>query len=246
VTSCGAIRRADSCVVWIAQLPDTSDHVIAGLDPHELQRRARFRLAADRDRFTVGAALLRLATAEHFGISPGAVRINRTCPDCGRQHGRPRVVSALAPSGVDVSVSHSGLVIAVAVSTVGAVGVDVEVIPSHFEHLADVACSPEERDRIRCACDFATVWVRKEAVLKAAGTGLRRAPSDVVVSPPDRPARLVRFDEIDSTQCQVSDLDIDGAHVGAVAVLSDQFIDLEVRDGMPLLKSAFAMRIFAA
>jgi len=75
------------------------------------------------------------------------IEIDRTCAECGAQHGRPVVADGRGPH---VSVAHSGLVIAVATCGVAAVGVDVERLPDEnvdFEALAD--------------------WVDREARIKA-------------------------------------------------------------------------------
>jgi 4'-phosphopantetheinyl transferase len=69
--------------------------------------------------------MLRHAVAKIMGIGPAEVVIDRTCIDCGQQHGAPRVISHEAKVPF-VSVSHSGLLIAVAVSEHGPIGVDVQ------------------------------------------------------------------------------------------------------------------------
>jgi hypothetical protein len=51
------------------------------------------------------------------------VVVDRSCPSCGRHHGRPH----LPGTGLDVSISHSGATVAVAVSNAGPVGVDAQL-----------------------------------------------------------------------------------------------------------------------
>src|SRR4051794_37321895 len=92
------------------------------LDAAERGRRDALLRAEDKARFVTAAGLLRLAVAERLGIAPGAVAVDRACPDCERPHGRPAVPGA----GLEVSVSHSGDLVAVAlVAGETPVGVDV-------------------------------------------------------------------------------------------------------------------------
>ena len=221
---------ADRCVVWLAALPaDTSR--FDELDDTERQRRGRYRRLDDRNRFTIGAVLLRRAVADHLGdVEPRAITVDRTCPDCGRPHGRPQV------EGIHVSVAHSGGWVAVAVTDAAPVGVDVERTHDAWKELLATACAPEEHAAVRDGHDFARVWTRKEAVLKAMGTGLRRTPSDVVVSAAADPPMLRRLgDDGTPPPCRLHDLTIDDDHAGAVAVLTDAPVEVVAADATELL-----------
>lgn len=105
--------------VWWADLRSADARLFALLDTHECDRLERMDREADRGRFALGAALLRLAVAAATGSDPRSVTVERTCSDCGGAHGAPRVV------GARVSVSHAGPLVLVATAGV-AVGVDVE------------------------------------------------------------------------------------------------------------------------
>jgi 4'-phosphopantetheinyl transferase len=95
------------------------------LDERERQRIDRVVAEADRARTLLGAALLRIAVAAMLGRSPKSVMVDRTCSGCGGWHGRP----TLPGTDLDVSVSHSGRVVAVATLVGGGrVGVDVECV----------------------------------------------------------------------------------------------------------------------
>ena len=60
--------------------------------------------AGQRAQFTVAAALLRLVVAPLTAQATDRVVVDRSCPSCGRHHGRPR----LPGTGLDASISHSG------------------------------------------------------------------------------------------------------------------------------------------
>jgi 4'-phosphopantetheinyl transferase len=136
-------------------------------------------------------ALLRTLAAPRLGTTPDAVRLGRAaCPACGGPHGRPVLLDA---PDVHVSVATAAGVGAAAVSVDGPVGIDVEAFAgTAFPGFPDVALHPRERSgpAAASAAGRARTWVRKEAVLKAAGVGLLVEPSCVVVSAPDAPPVL--------------------------------------------------------
>jgi 4'-phosphopantetheinyl transferase len=191
------------CQVWWARLADCRPGLEHLLDPVEAGRRADYRMPADLDRFTLGVALTRTVLAAHLGLAPDQVKLDRSCPDCDRPHGRPRLVSGAGPAvpvSHSFSVSHSGDLVGFAVAAAPAVGLDVEVIaPQRAEGLAGAVLSAAERedydrsDPVRRGSDFFRYWVRKEAVLKATGEGLRVPLAAVSVSAADQSPRLVEW-----------------------------------------------------
>ena len=191
------------------------------LDSSETARRDRYRRRDDRDRFTLGASLLRSVLGAHLGESPAQVRVNRRCSKCGRPHGKPRVASA----GVEVSVAHSGDFAAVAITRAGPVGVDVEaILPIDYRALLETVCAPEEFPEVVTHGGFYAYWTRKESVLKAAGFGLTVAPSELWVTPPEEPPRILRAPE-PVPPTVVADVSPDATYAAAVAVLTKTPVD---------------------
>jgi 4'-phosphopantetheinyl transferase len=148
----------------------------------------------------VAWALARTVLGAHTGVPPAALQIDRTCPGCGAQHGKPRLP---ATPDLHVSVSHSGTCVVVAVLTGAAVGVDVEEFgqpdPDELEDTAGLVLAPEERRELarlparHRAQAFATYWTRKEAVVKATGQGLTAPLAELVVSPPSAPPAVLTW-----------------------------------------------------
>lgn len=199
--------------MYVAALRQLKPHHVDWLDQTERSRRSRLRNPADRDRFTLGAALLRAAVAGTTGRRPSEVRIERPCDQCGEPHGRPRVAD------LEVSVSHSAELVAVAVTTAGPTGIDVEAETDlDYEPLLTTVCAPQEKQFVRSTADFLAYWTRKEAVLKATGQGLRTPMTDLAVTPPDEPPALLSPMGI---PCQMADLELPDGYAGAVAVLTD-------------------------
>lgn len=157
--------------VWWSTLAAAARDLLGMLDATERSRLEDLERPADRGRSMVGAALLRVAVARNLGVAPEQVLVDRTCGECGRPHGAPRVVATGAAPWV--SVSHSGLLVAVALSPRGPVGIDVQ-------RAADLPAAGSVRD-----------WVRRESVSKALGgssTGGRetgeRSAVTVELTPP--------------------------------------------------------------
>lgn len=188
------------------------------LSPTERDRRAEFRQPADRRRYTLATALLRVAAGRRLGIDPAAVDVDRSCDECGRPHGRPTLPGTV----LHASISHSGDRVAVALTDVGPVGVDVERLGEVDAGLARSVCTPDELGHLRTPEDFFVYWTRKEAVLKATGDGLRRPLSDVVVSPPHAIPELIRLGDDPPPPCRLAGLDVGPDYRGALAVLTTE------------------------
>ena len=216
------------CEVHLATLQCLELRHHALLDEHEARRRARFRLDADRDRFTLGTVLLRGLVAERTNVDFASATIDRTCDVCGEPHGRPR----LAHPDLEASISHAGDVVAVALTAAGPVGVDIEVVPTgEYESLIASVCTPAEQEFVRGPRDFYAYWTRKEAVLKATGEGLRRPMTDLVVTPPEIAPSLLELGPASSLPtCRMADVPAGDGYVGAVAVLGAGAVEFTMVD----------------
>jgi 4'-phosphopantetheinyl transferase len=236
---------ADTAHVWWARRQDASDRHAGLLDETERQRWAAYRRDEDRERFGVGVALAKTVLAGYAGLRPVDVRFDRTCPQCGRPHGKP----VFKVSALSHSVTHSGDLVAVAVARTP-VGVDVEQLDGRARPLggdgdtqalarlvlADdeqatlAAVGPSARTR-----EFLAAWTRKEAVTKATGDGLRVSFRDVVIVTDEGAPRLVAWPYPQPPE-SVSLLDLETApgYVAALAVLG-RCDTVRARDGSALL-----------
>ena len=106
----------------------------------------------------------------------------------------------------------------VALTGAGPVGIDVEARAG--DRASAVAryflAEDEPVDQVG---DALTYWCRKESVVKATGEGLRAPLREVVVSPANAPARLVRY-RGGSMSAQMADLAVGEGYVAAVTVLT--------------------------
>ena len=137
--------------VWVATLDQADLTLCAWLDERERERFHRYQADADRARFLLGATLVRSAVGRALGVGPGEVGVDRTCPTCGGWHGRPSVPE----SPVTLSVSHGGLLVALALSLGGPVGVDVERVGSRDEQATRSWTHAEARFKAGSGADLA-------------------------------------------------------------------------------------------
>ena len=203
------------------------DHILDILDAQERYRWRRYRNLADRQRHLAAHGGVRMVMADHTGIAPGDLRLDRDgCPLCGRRHGRPVV----AGSSSEFSLAHTEAMVLIAVGDTP-LGIDVEPLSrtDAAEHLWDMLHADEQHELAtlepgRRARAILSCWVRKEAVLKAIGTGLGRDPATVNVGPstsalghdvsgPRRGSVVEGW--------RVIDVDVGHRHVAALAVVAE-------------------------
>ena len=174
----------------------------AVLDAEERARMDRLRPPAARARFAAAHAALRAVLSAAVGREAAAISLIR------EPGGKPR----LGGPGPPFSLAHSGDVAVIAVGGRAPLGVDVEVrrpVP-RLAAMIRYACTPAERRALEAVPDEATrterfleLWVRKEAVLKACGRGLREHPAEVEVGGRDRvaPPGGIPLTHVRSTCC---------------------------------------------
>jgi 4'-phosphopantetheinyl transferase len=151
------------------------------LSPDERERARRFVFERDRVRFVAARAFLRRVLGPFVGEHPADLIF-----DYG-PHGRPGL-SAHEPRP-DFNLSHAGDVALLAVSWASPLGIDVETVTLTTDAgaLAGQVMHPNEFAAFECLAEhrrisaFFRLWTRKEAALKALGTGLSRDPRSLDV-----------------------------------------------------------------
>ncbi len=233
--------------VWWAHTSAASERLLRLLDGEELARQSRFRLQADRDRHLLGRSLARLVLAERTGCAPEKVAFELRCLSCEDKsrtgaaggdrspHGKPVPVGAAR--GWEISVSHSGEWVALALAREVAVGVDVERVSEtrDLDGLAGYTLADAEHEVWRTLPEegrtgaFFGYWARKEALLKATGLGLSGGLRRVTVSPPHTRARMLSWEGGGGPDAAwLSDLERGSEYRSALAVLTDRPVRLTV------------------
>lgn len=184
------ILAADQIRVWaldIEQMPQARRTALTALlCPEEQARASRFGFEEDRLRFTLGRGGLRWLLGQILGQPPQDLAF------CYGPQGKP----ALWPeSPLQFNLAHAGQWILYACAYNRPVGVDVERVRPlpDMEALARYAFSPSEFAAWRSlpasqrVTGFFTQWTRREAYLKAQGTGfgLTHSPGQGRTAPPE-------------------------------------------------------------
>jgi 4'-phosphopantetheinyl transferase len=169
--------RSGTIGVWSLTLSVTRerlDELHASLSSDERQRALRFGHAVFRDRYVAARGQLRELLGAFLCVAPPAVRFRYN------EFGKPAIASPRRGRFLQFNLSHSMDQALVGVSD-SRIGVDIEFVRPLPEMEAirrrfsgedgpeGPLTSPGSRDTV----DFFRWWARKEAYLKAIGTGLR-------------------------------------------------------------------------
>ena len=179
--------------MWLIDLDAPgADAGAALLSSDETARAARFVFDRHRHRFMAGRAALRRILGAEIGRAPEMLVFTYS------PAGKPSLDGASAPA-LHFNLSHSDRWALVAVTRVGAIGVDIEkqrLLPDALR-LAQTAFSKAELDELRGLPAslqqdaFFAGWTRKEAYIKARGDNLALLADFDVSLAVDRP-RLLR------------------------------------------------------
>lgn len=202
------------------------------LSPEEQARATRFRFPRDAHRYRVAHWALRDILAQATGIPAAELRFRADAT------GKPHLNHSTAPA-FNLSHAHD-----LALVTVGddstALGVDVEyhrpvpemrgVAASHF--------AAEEREAL--AADnyaletFYRIWTRKEAFVKATGSGVGPALARFAVTAAPHDARILRADDYPeaATEWAIRDLGLAAPYTGALVVCG-AIAAAQLRDWVP-------------
>ncbi len=215
----------DRIDVWIVSLSgDEGQYERArdSLSADECSRADRFVFDEHRRRFALGRGALRGILALYCGCTPREIRF------AYGEHGKPRLADCAGGGSLQFNTSGSQQLGVCAVTVGRPVGIDVEFIrPNRERGLVELFFAEGERaaydrlsDEERLAA-FYRAWTRKEAYLKAHGTGLTRPLSSFEVTiAPGEPARLVadRQATPGGGAWTLADLDLEPGYAGALAV----------------------------
>ncbi|HMV86013.1 MAG TPA: 4'-phosphopantetheinyl transferase superfamily protein [Blastocatellia bacterium] len=167
--------------VWRASLdlPAASpNRCFSLLAAEERERAARFYRDEDRDRFIVARGTLRILLSRYLNVAPESITLNYN------SHGKP----FLADSSLHFN-STRRRELALYAFALRPVGIDVELeqATQDFESLLPQVATTRERTVLQTLPvverhqAFLHLWTRKEALLKAVGTGFAFPPAQFSV-----------------------------------------------------------------
>jgi 4'-phosphopantetheinyl transferase len=200
--------------VWRGELASASLRILSA---DERDKAAQFHFDKDRNRYIAARTILRQLIGRYENRPPEQIQFTYNT------YGKP----ALDGSSLRFNTSHSGNLALFAFARDKNVGVDLERIRPDFasREIASQFFSPEEIAALRALAGesqtraFFSCWTRKEALIKAHGSGLSLPLHKFVVSL-DAPARLVRtdFDTEAVEQWALHELEVGEGFAAALAV----------------------------
>ena len=186
------------------------------LDKDELAIAERFKFAELKTRYIISHGILRQLLAKQINKSAAEIHIAKT------EFGKP-----FLPDYPELSfnMSHSGDILAVAISSKCQIGIDVERYKNrhNWEGLVKKCFAREEADywysldKAERSRAFYQFWVKKEALVKAVGKGITLGLELCVVNP-DNTASFLRVPKLGglTDQWQIYTLDLPENEFGAV------------------------------
>jgi 4'-phosphopantetheinyl transferase len=206
--------------VWIvgtAVPNDIAAELHRNLDPAEADRAAKLPRNRLANSFVVTRGTLRYLLGRYLDCDPASLRF---------EYGAKGKPALAAEKGLQFSVSHSGDLAAIALTSGCEIGIDLERVRPlpEMDQIASRYFDPDEAreilslpesDRLR---SFFRVWTRKEAYIKAIGEGL--SETLLRFSPEGLPGMLefmTTGDSADRTLWTLHDLEVAPDYLAAVA-----------------------------
>jgi 4'-phosphopantetheinyl transferase len=186
--------------VWWAFLEQPSsrlERLAEILSGDERTRVARYHFDKDKNRFIASRGILRIILGGYLGVRPDQLRFGY-----GDQK-KPSLLDGSGKRKIHFNLSHSGGLVLYAFTRGLEIGVDIEKIRelADMEQIAERFFSDREKAEFSALppdikkAAFFNCWTRKEAFLKALGTGLCHCSGGFEVSlVPGEPAQLLRID----------------------------------------------------
>jgi 4'-phosphopantetheinyl transferase len=206
--------------VFLRKPPLPLDYLASLLAPDEQTRAERLYFAKDQAAFRVGRGYLRVVLARYLALHPSKIVFAYGTT------GKPALVGSASTSGICFNVSHAKDIAVYAIAAMQReVGVDVEYVrhvnkrmqiaQRYFfasEYAALSGLPPQEQD-----VAFLHGWTRKEAFVKACGTGIALDLASVEVTLlPGEPAALLHVAGKDHHQWSIVAFAPTNGYVGAL------------------------------
>jgi 4'-phosphopantetheinyl transferase len=212
--------------VWLASLdqPISRFHKLRQtLSMDERIRAQRFYFRRDRKRFIVGRGILRTVLGRYLNVEPARMQF------WYGKNGKPMLADTISKMTIFFNMSNSESLALYAFSRDGEIGVDIEKICDHPERdqIADQFFSVRESSAFRALPEnkkkeaFFNCWTRKEAFIKAIGTGLSCSLDNFDVSLiPGESAKLLRIvgDKKGASRWSIQELVPASGYAAALAI----------------------------
>lgn len=225
--------------IWLLDFSVLTENQIANfsklLSPEELTRAQTFK--HNQHHFVATRALARKVLAYYTGVPSTALQFAR------REEGKPYLLN----SPLHFNLSHSGSFAALAVSSLGEIGIDIETLrPRNFLAIAERYYHTDELNQLLAQPEaeridlFFKLWTLKEAFFKATGGGISSGLDKAVfdLSHNKIKARFASALNEQENTWQFQQEFIDQSHLLAVAINSTESLQTQFFDGNERLAGA--------
>ncbi len=167
-------RKLEYMELYIGNINDFStEYLLEKCCKERIERSMKYRFEADRKRSLLVHALLNLAVSELYP------EINTPIKPYEDEYGKPHILLTGASANFQkeskelyFSLSHSGEYAVCAIAD-DLIGTDIEIIKGANTKIVNRFLADEEKNYIKNADDFYTIWTLKESFMKAVGLGMR-------------------------------------------------------------------------
>ncbi len=169
--------------IWIVELnslkKEEIDFISTNLNEEEIAKEKRFRFTADRKRYVLTHGLKRFLIGKYLNVLPESLSFYKN------KFKKPFVENNSENLNFSISYSNDLLGIAVGFGKYR-MGLDIEKIDPVFDYSSIVSNYFTSAEKARLRKDqsnefFYSLWTRKEAVMKALGTGLSNKIANISV-----------------------------------------------------------------
>lgn len=212
---------SNSVDIWsidTAKFPDDLTSYFQLLSQEEQLRSQRFKFEKDKRLYILARSALRLLAGQYLNCTPVSIQMGYAAYD------KPYFLDY---PEFKFNISHSGEIVVLAFVQKLELGVDVEYIKTDFEvmEIADNFFASDEIENLKKIEKelhfeaFYRCWTRKEAFIKAKGSGLSFPLSDFSVSIGEKAELLAtHWDENEKNEWSLSSFMPKNDYVGALAV----------------------------
>lgn len=186
----------ENILVYVANIAHISSTEATILCEAERQRMAAYLIPADRARCFAAHVLKRVILAEVLNTTEPELYFSTD------SFGRPSLLGN--QSKLDFNISHSGNMVALAVSKGSSVGIDIEKDRREHDGLFYNIRVPGEEVIFKEPTDFLKMWTIKEAISKAIGTGISEKFETMKIEPNQLSHWDYKYKEISSSYYVVS------------------------------------------
>ena len=222
----GLTLLKDHVHVWKANLRPSNTALMSLqslLSADEQARACRFKFPQHQHAFVAARGILRLILSRYLALPPQSLIFHHGL------HGKPYLAASITPS-LSFNVSHSNDLALYAVTHERSIGIDIEYHRQNINipALIQRVCSSQEKSILTALPveeqkkGFFACWTKKEAFVKATGTGITIPLESITVPlPPSSSCRVhidKKDDELQISSWSLSEISVDSGYTAALAL----------------------------